>query len=149
MSTKIFAVNRFLGLNLSENGSTGLKLGEASKAENFYITDDYKLKTRPGTAVVNTYQSGGSFRALWNGLLGESRWTFIFYLDGHASNLTMTAKARNPIAQTSGAEGSYLLNIHPDCPVKVFSFGDSVWIAGAHFKVPEYPCIYHISSDGS
>ena len=45
---KIFSVDKFLGLNESADGETELKLGEASKIENFNITDDYNLKTRPG-----------------------------------------------------------------------------------------------------
>lgn len=148
MSTKIFAVDKFLGLHESPFGSTGLKLGEASKIENFYITDDYQLKSRPGTAVVSSYQQGGSFRALWNGLLGESRWTFIFFQDGHDEALTMTAKARNAVAQASGMEGDWSLNLHYLHPVKVFSFGDSIWVVGTLSINTAFPCIYRISDDG-
>lgn len=45
---KIFSVDKFLGLNESADGETELKPGEASRVENFYITDSYNLKTRPG-----------------------------------------------------------------------------------------------------
>lgn len=48
MADKIFTVDRFLGLNESADGTTELKLGEASKIENFMITDEYNLKSRPG-----------------------------------------------------------------------------------------------------
>lgn len=48
MAEKIFTVDRFLGLNESADSATELKLGEASVIENFNITDDYNLKTRPG-----------------------------------------------------------------------------------------------------
>lgn len=48
MAEKIFTVDRFLGLNESVDGMTELKMGEASKIENFTITDDYNLKNRPG-----------------------------------------------------------------------------------------------------
>lgn len=47
---RIFSVDKFLGLNESADGQTELKLGEAAKMENFYITDNGNLKTRP--AVV-------------------------------------------------------------------------------------------------
>lgn len=44
---RIFSVDKFLGLNESADGQTELKLGEAAKMENFYITDNGNLKTRP------------------------------------------------------------------------------------------------------
>ena len=50
---KIFTVDKFLGINESGDGTTELKLGEASKCENFYITDGYNLKSRPG--IVRYY----------------------------------------------------------------------------------------------
>ena len=46
-SERIFSVDKFLGLNESAGGQTELKLGEAAKMENFYITDNLNLKTRP------------------------------------------------------------------------------------------------------
>ena len=45
---KIITVDKFFGLNESADGSTELKPGEASKIENFYITDEFNMKTRPG-----------------------------------------------------------------------------------------------------
>ena len=148
MSVKTVTVNKFLGLNQSPNGSTGLALGEASVAENFYITDDYKLKTRPGVSILNQYQKGGTFKALWNGLLGDSRWTLIIYQDGHDEQLTMTAKARNAAAQAAGNDGDYTLNLHYLHPVKVFSYGDSVWIVGADVYDTSCPRIYRLTAAG-
>lgn len=45
---KIITVDKFFGLNESADGSTELKPGEASKIENFYITDEYNMCVRPG-----------------------------------------------------------------------------------------------------
>lgn len=45
---KIITVDKFFGLNEGADGSTELKPGEASKIENFYITDEFNMKTRPG-----------------------------------------------------------------------------------------------------
>lgn len=55
MAEKIFTVDKFLGLNEAADGSTELKMGEASKIENFYITDDFNLKSRPG--IVRALQN--------------------------------------------------------------------------------------------
>lgn len=59
MSEKIFTVDKFLGLNESAGGATELKMGEASKIENFSITDSYNLKSRPGI-VPYLYESPSS-----------------------------------------------------------------------------------------
>ena len=48
MAEKIFTVDKFLGLNEAADGTNELKMGEAAKIENFYITDGYNLKSRPG-----------------------------------------------------------------------------------------------------
>ena len=46
--TKMFTVDKFLGINESGDGDTELKMGEASKMENFLVTDAYNLTLRPG-----------------------------------------------------------------------------------------------------
>ena len=46
--TRMFTVDRFLGVNESGDGDTELKLGEASRMVNFTITDAYNLSLRPG-----------------------------------------------------------------------------------------------------
>lgn len=45
---KIITVDKFFGLNESADGTAELKPGEASKIVNFYITDEYNMKSRPG-----------------------------------------------------------------------------------------------------
>jgi hypothetical protein len=49
---KVFKINRWLGVNESPDGDTGLRMGEASVMQNFRITDDYSLQTRPGSKNV-------------------------------------------------------------------------------------------------
>lgn len=46
--TKIYTVDKFLGINEAADGDTELKMGEASRMENFLITDAYNLALRPG-----------------------------------------------------------------------------------------------------
>lgn len=76
MSTKVFTVDKFLGLNESPNGSTGLKLGEASRAENFYVTDDRKIKTRPGIVrwkhgLYRIYGAKQMLDFVWSGYIED------------------------------------------------------------------------------
>ena len=41
-------IDKFLGLNLSSTGDTQIKLGESGNMNNFYITNDYKLRKMYG-----------------------------------------------------------------------------------------------------
>ena len=41
--TKLFTVDKFLGINKSGDGETELKMGEASRMENFMISDAFNL----------------------------------------------------------------------------------------------------------
>ena len=49
---KVFQINKWLGVNECPDGDTGLRMGEASVMQNFRITDDYSLQTRPGSKNV-------------------------------------------------------------------------------------------------
>lgn len=52
-------ISVFLGLNESNDGDTELKLGEASRMENWRITDGMKLKRMEGyTPLFNSLGSG-------------------------------------------------------------------------------------------
>lgn len=64
-NSKMFQIQRFLGLNENMDGDTQLKLGEASNIENFKVTQQYHLQGRPGTRAIKTFE--GSVRGLWSG----------------------------------------------------------------------------------
>lgn len=70
MAEKIFTVDKFLGLNQSADGTTEIKLGEASVIENFTITDDHNLKTRPGIRGYSDSTRTGYLRA-WTFFSGK------------------------------------------------------------------------------
>lgn len=65
--TKIFTLEKWLGLNESPDGDTGLKMGEAAVMRNFRITRESHLQTRPGYAPVCTLSEGNPVRGIWNG----------------------------------------------------------------------------------
>ncbi len=144
MSTKVFTVSKFLGLNLSENGSTGLKMGEASKAENFYITDDFKLKTRPGVSVVR----GGSIdsypiAAMWQGAINDRTWLLTVYAPKGAPMFTIefgTTDNGSPISFGSP------LPADTSKPVKMFTVGNKIYVCAT--AADQLPSIMEISSDG-
>lgn len=65
--TKMFQIERWLGLNESPDGDTGLKMGEAAKMRNFRITRENHLQIRPGYAPMCELARGEPVRGLWCG----------------------------------------------------------------------------------
>lgn len=84
MAEKIFTVDKFLGLNESADGTTELKLGEASKIENFTITDNFNLKARPG---IRRYVEGVNNNLLraWTFFSGEYEYLAIICNNIHTN----------------------------------------------------------------
>ena len=128
MSTKIFTVNKFLGLNQSENGSTGLKLGEASNVENFYITDDQKLKTRPGTKVLADRSGIGKLVGIWQGVIGRRQWLMII----HGSAESNYCSIEFNTTDDHGAPISFGAPLLADFsqPIKIFTAGNKIYVCG-------------------
>lgn len=58
-----FKIDKFLGLNISKTGDTQIKDGESGNMDNFYITNDYKLKKMYGYKKVYDFETRvrGSF----------------------------------------------------------------------------------------
>lgn len=69
----IFQLKKWLGLNESPDGDTGLKMGEAAVMRNFLITRENHLQIRPGYAPVCTLSEGNPVRGMWHGYVaGEA-----------------------------------------------------------------------------
>lgn len=78
MIEKVFTVDKFLGINEAADGTTELKMGEASIIENFMITDGYNLQTRPGIQRMElATPAGGTTRNIVDAVpvyLGAEQW---------------------------------------------------------------------------
>lgn len=73
--TSIYKLTKWLGLNESPDGDTGLKLGEAAVMRNFRITREGHLQIRPGYASVCTLNEGSPVRGMWYGYVnGQEHW---------------------------------------------------------------------------
>ena len=61
-------INKFLGLNLSNTGDTQIKLGESGNMNNFYITNDYKLRKMFGYKCFYDFEDeiDGMYSAIIN-----------------------------------------------------------------------------------
>ncbi len=60
--TKFYKVDKFTGLNESADSRTELQMGEASRIENFYITDGFNLRSRPGIRRYSSDWFAGSVK---------------------------------------------------------------------------------------
>ena len=71
-NTRIYTVDKFLGLNEAADGQTELKMGQAARMENFNISDGYNLVTRGGIQRIQREEdrNGGTLLALWAGNVG-------------------------------------------------------------------------------
>lgn len=56
---KVYSIPKWLGLNEHPDGSTRLKIGEASQMVNWKITRDGNLKRRPGTKLITGLRFAG------------------------------------------------------------------------------------------
>lgn len=63
-------INKFLGLNLSNTGDTQIKLGESGNMNNFYITNDFKLRKMYGYKSFWNFETPikGLFAAILNNI---------------------------------------------------------------------------------
>ena len=63
-------INKFLGLNLSNTGDTQIKLGESGNMNNFYITNDNKLRKMYGYKSFYDFESEikGMYAAVLNNI---------------------------------------------------------------------------------
>lgn len=82
--TKMFTVDRFLGINESGDGDTELKMGEASRMENFLVTDAYNLTLRPGVRRVDfdMERTPAKILAAWAGYVEERELLVLCDFDG-------------------------------------------------------------------
>jgi hypothetical protein len=70
--TKMFTVDKFLGINESADGLTELGMGEASVMENFFITDAFNLTVRPSIQRIDGItRTPAKILATWTGHIGE------------------------------------------------------------------------------
>lgn len=70
-TSKVFQIQKFLGINESKDGDTQLEYGEASELKNFCITPQYHLKGRAGLRTVKEFDS--PVRGLWCGYVAGTK----------------------------------------------------------------------------
>lgn len=133
--TKIFKVDKFLGLNEAADSSTELNLGEASVAENFYITDDYNIRRRPGVIRRFTANDGCRFLNVHTGYRGKDTQWLLSVETLHENGkvgVYLTSCHNNTAGSDSGYEKVWkgYNEMSADLPIKIFDYGSETYILG-------------------
>ena len=133
-SERMFTVDKFLGINQAEDGSTELKMGEASDMVNFTITDGLNLALRPGVNRVNFGQDRepAPILASWAGHITEEaveEHLVVVDFVGGTDRIWLYSRpvSGGEISQyrQDGALGLTSMENHY---VKIFAFGGRLWI---------------------
>lgn len=111
MSTKMFTVEHFLGLNEADESTTELKLGEACRMQNFTVTDGYNLKTRPGIVHwSHPHPSAGIrkwYERVWCGYIGQRKYA-IGVIDDSAGSYLEDISNRSRFGSVKGSITHFL-----------------------------------------
>ena len=114
-NTKVFALNKWLGLNESPDGDTGLKMGEAASMRNFRITRESHLQIRPGYAPVCTLSDGNPVQGMWSGYV-NGVFHFLAACGGHVWDIDTDTWTANDIGTIEDAKTHF------------FGFGQKVYL---------------------
>lgn len=132
--TKMFTVDRFLGINEAADGFTELKMGEASEMVNFLITDGFNLTVRPGIQRIEFAQDRepAPILASWAGFISEnSTEEHLLVVDFAEGTDRIWLYTRN---ETDGSttqfrqDGALGLTSEENSMVKIFAFGGKLWV---------------------
>lgn len=132
--TKLFTVDKFLGINKSGDGETELKMGEASNMENFTVTDAFNLTLRPGIRRVDFGQERGPAQILasWAGHVGEPEYFVLCdFLNGTDRLFVYTRKETGEHELHYQQEGALGLTGPEDAKVKIFNFAGKLYVMSA------------------
>lgn len=108
----VFRINKWLGLNESPDGDTGLKTGEAALMRNFRITREQHLQIRPGYAPVCTLaeaDEGGAqhpVRGMWHGYVAGAL-HLLCACNGHLWEVKPGAWTKTDLGTITDAQTSF------------------------------------------
>ena len=129
--TKLFTVDKFLGLNEAADGYTELKMGEASSMVNFLVTDGYNLTTRDGIQRIDfeAFREPGEILDMWSGYVGEKEYLVILdMLDGTDRIWVYEKEESGGYYVVYSSDGALVLTQDTKNLVKIFSFAGALYI---------------------
>lgn len=132
--TKMFTVDKFLGINEAADGFTELKMGEASEMVNFLITDGFNLKMRPGIQRMDFAEERdpAPILASWAGFISdnstEEHLLIVDFADGTDRIWLYTRDETGGYTTKYRQDGALGLTSAADPMVKIFTFGGKLWV---------------------
>ena len=134
---RMFTVDKFFGINESADGLTELGMGEASRMENFFITDAFNLTLRPGIQRLDheMQRDPAPILATWAGYVDTKEYLLICdFKDGTdriwlyiADDMQESGEHRVFYRQ----DGALGLTSAENAFVKVFTFGGRIHVMSA------------------
>lgn len=152
---RMFTVDKFFGINESADGLTELGMGEASRMENFYVTDAYNLTVRPGVQKVdNERKASGVILASWAGHVGDKEneelddeylvvvdfyggTDRIFLYRMNEDRQFYIFKSQTGVLGVGSANDAYVKIFPFGGKIYIMSAGNTVYFEGGDFKVAE------------
>ena len=128
---KLFSVDKFLGINEAADGYTELKMGEASRMENFAITDGMNITLRPGIRRLQTEADRGNAEILcvWAGFVETEEYLVVVDFHEGADRINLYAKDnKGDFYLEKQKVGALGLDDAENAMVKAFPFGGRLYI---------------------
>lgn len=147
--TKMFTVDKFLGINEAADGYTELKMGQASRMVNWKVTDGYNITVRPGIRRIDPEKtrSPAPILASWAGFVGETEYLVIVDFSGGTDRIWMYQREEDGTHTVHHTQSGALgLTSAENAYVKIFAFsgklyvmssGNAVSYSGGQFTVEE------------
>ena len=132
--TKMFTVDKFLGINEAADGFTELKMGQASEMKNFLITDGFNLKMRPGAKRMDFSEERdpAPILASWAGFISEDstqeHLLVVDFSDGTDRIWLYTKNEVGGYTTQYRQDGALGLTSAEEPMVKIFAFGGKLWV---------------------
>lgn len=129
--TKMFTVDKFLGINEAADGYTELALGQASRMENWTVTDGNNLKVRPGIRRLDPgfLRSPSQIICSWAGFLGKNQYLVIVDAPDGTDRITVYEMERDGTLHVSSTQSGLLGISDPSSAhAKLFSFAGKLYI---------------------
>lgn len=134
--TKMFTVDRFLGINEAADGFTEVNMGEASAMRNFLVTDACNLTVRPGIQRLDPQmvRTPGKILTVWAGQIGadsgseEAEYLVVVdFLDGRDRFFLYAQNDKGAWEIALQQDGALGLTEEVGAVVKVFAFGSKLY----------------------
>ncbi len=136
--TKMFTVDKFLGINESGDGDTELKMGEASKMVNFTVTDAYNLSLRPGVRRIDfaAERNPAPLLSAWAGFLGQRDLLVLCDFSNKTDRLFVYERAEDESHRmVHRQEGALGLTSEKNAKVNIFTFNGDLYIMSSGHTV--------------